>query len=109
MKKTYQQLTPGEKLIVGIIYEQYMKWSTYGYLKSASFIDFKIQTMSGVNEEFEFYADYFYMHDYEEELKENKVNSLTKFLENSNNEISKRWVTKESKKETFISKLFKSK
>lgn len=104
----YEFLTAGEKLIVGLIYELYKEWTHSSYLKNATFTDFVSDCLRGKDESFLVYANYMYMWDYVEEMKEKEsVPSLSQYIKDVNSITEKRW-TKEEVKESFLMKILKS-
>lgn len=71
-KKSYQELTNAEKMLVGYIYDLYFQWlkdchlpSAPTYLKSSMFSDFLSDVK--VEPDLKYYTDYLYLCEYKEE------------------------------------------
>lgn len=111
-EKTYEELTTAEKLIVGLIYDNYIKWISQRlnlkYLKNSLFTDFKYAVK--LSPELKEYANYSYLWGYEEEQKsKNDKSPLFEFNEIVNEKLEE--FKKENEKpvkESFFN-IFKSK
>ena len=111
-EKTYEELTTAEKLIVGLIYDNYIKWISQRlnlkYLKNSLFTDFKYTVK--LNPVLKEYANYSYLWGYEEELKsKNDKSPLFEFNEIVNEKLEE--FKKENKKpvKESLFNIFKSK
>ena len=71
-KKSYQELTNAEKMLVGYIYDLYFQWlkdcylpGAPTYLKSSMFTDFLSDVK--IEDDLKYYADYIYLCEYKDE------------------------------------------
>lgn len=71
-KKSYQEFTKAEKMLVGYIYDLYFQWlkdchlpGAPTYLKSSMFTDFLSDVK--VEADLKYYADYLYLCEYKDE------------------------------------------
>lgn len=68
-RKDYKDLTVAEKMVVGYIYDLYVKWAQERldttYLKNSIFCDFV--GMLKLSEKLKYYAHYFYLLNYKSE------------------------------------------
>ena len=73
-RKSYENLNTAEKMVVGYIYDLYIKWAQErldtNYLKNSIFCDFV--GMLKLDDELKYYAHYFYLLSYkaENEIKD---------------------------------------
>lgn len=71
-KKSYQELTNAEKMLVGYIYDLYFQWlkdchlpGVPTYLKNSMFTDFLSYVK--IEDDLKYYADYLYLCEYKDE------------------------------------------